>query len=53
VADRLQVPKGTFDVLGDDALARDALLATARQLFERAGYERFARRRSYRITLRR
>ena len=38
--ERLQVPKGTFDVLGEDALARDALLATARQLFERAGYER-------------
>jgi len=40
MAERLQVPKGTFDVLGEDALARDALLATARQLFERAGYER-------------
>jgi histidyl-tRNA synthetase len=40
VTDRLQVPKGTFDVLGDDALARDALLGTAQGILERAGYER-------------
>jgi histidyl-tRNA synthetase len=40
VSARLQVPKGTFDVLGDDALARDSLVATARGLLERAGYER-------------
>jgi histidyl-tRNA synthetase len=40
VSERLQVPKGTFDVLGDDALARDGLLATARSHLERAGYER-------------
>jgi histidyl-tRNA synthetase len=37
---RLQVPKGTFDVLGDDALARDALVATAKTILGRAGYER-------------
>ena len=40
MAERIQVPKGTFDVLGDDALARDALVATARRSLERAGYER-------------
>jgi histidyl-tRNA synthetase len=40
VSDRIQVPKGTFDVLGDDALARDALLSTARTILERGGYER-------------
>jgi histidyl-tRNA synthetase len=40
MAERLQVPKGTFDVLGEDALARDALLTRARDLLERAGYER-------------
>jgi histidyl-tRNA synthetase len=40
VSDRIQVPKGTFDVLGEDALARDALLHTARGILERAGYER-------------
>ena len=38
--ERIKVPKGTFDVLGDDALARDALLDTARTILERAGYER-------------
>ena len=37
---RIQAPRGTFDVLGDDALARDSLLATARSILERAGYER-------------
>jgi histidyl-tRNA synthetase len=40
VNDRIQVPKGTFDVLGDDALKRDALEAVARRILERAGYER-------------
>ncbi len=39
-AERIQVPKGTFDVLGEDALARDALLATVQRILERAGYER-------------
>jgi histidyl-tRNA synthetase len=37
---RLQVPRGTFDVLGDDALARDVLAATAKAILERAGYAR-------------
>ena len=40
MSERIQVPKGTFDVLGDDALARDALADTARRILERAGYER-------------
>jgi histidyl-tRNA synthetase len=40
VSERIQVPKGTFDVLGEDALARDALTAVARRILERAGYER-------------
>ncbi len=40
MSERLQVPKGTFDVLGDDALARDALTATAQAILERAGYAR-------------
>jgi histidyl-tRNA synthetase len=40
VSERIQVPKGTFDVLGDDALARDVLTRTAQNILERAGYER-------------
>ncbi len=40
MSERLQVPKGTFDVLGDDALARDALTAVAKAILERAGYAR-------------
>jgi len=40
LSERLQVPKGTFDVLGDDALARDALTAVAKAILERAGYAR-------------
>jgi len=40
LSERVQVPKGTFDVLGDDALARDALTQTAHQILARAGYER-------------
>ena len=40
MTERIQVPRGTFDVLGEDALARDALTATARSILERAGYER-------------
>ena len=39
-AERIQVPKGTYDVLGDDALARDALERVAQQILERAGYAR-------------
>ena len=37
---RFQAPRGTFDVLGDDALARERVEATARALLERAGYRR-------------
>ena len=40
MTERIQVPKGTFDVLGDDALARDALAKVAQQILERAGYSR-------------
>jgi histidyl-tRNA synthetase len=40
VTPRIQVPKGTFDVLDADALAREALLTTARTILERAGYQR-------------
>jgi histidyl-tRNA synthetase len=37
---RIQAPRGTFDVLGDDALARERVEATARRVLERAGYAR-------------
>ncbi|MEA2312464.1 MAG: histidyl-tRNA synthetase [Solirubrobacteraceae bacterium] len=37
---RIQAPRGTFDVLGDDALARERLEATARGILQRAGYTR-------------
>ena len=37
---KIQAPRGTFDVLGDDALARAALEAQARRILERAGYAR-------------
>ncbi len=40
MSERIQVPKGTFDVLGDDALARDRLTEIARRVLESAGYER-------------
>jgi len=40
VNERIQAPRGTFDVLGDDALARDRLAETARGLLEAAGYAR-------------
>jgi histidyl-tRNA synthetase len=40
VSGRLQAPRGTSDVLGDAALARDAVEATARRILERAGYQR-------------
>jgi histidyl-tRNA synthetase len=40
VSARLQAPRGTFDVLGDDALARTALERTAARILERAGYAR-------------
>ncbi len=37
---RLQAPRGTFDVLGEAAQARAELERVARQILERAGYER-------------
>jgi histidyl-tRNA synthetase len=40
VSRRIQAPRGTYDVLGAQALARDALEGHARTILERAGYER-------------
>jgi histidyl-tRNA synthetase len=40
LSERIQTPRGTFDVLGDAALARDELERTAQGIFERAGYSR-------------
>ncbi|MGH2967808.1 MAG: histidine--tRNA ligase, partial [Solirubrobacteraceae bacterium] len=40
MTERIQAPRGTFDVLGDDALARDRLAETARRVLEPAGYAR-------------
>ena len=37
---RIQAPRGTYDVLGDEALARAALEGHARAILERAGYRR-------------
>ncbi|HEX5781939.1 MAG TPA: histidine--tRNA ligase [Solirubrobacteraceae bacterium] len=37
---RIQTPRGTFDVLGDEALAREELERAAKDIFERAGYAR-------------
>jgi histidyl-tRNA synthetase len=37
---RLQAPRGTFDVLGEQALAREGLEAHAKKILERAGYGR-------------
>jgi histidyl-tRNA synthetase len=37
---RIQAPRGTYDVLGEQALARAALEDHARTILERAGYER-------------
>ena len=37
---RLQAPRGTFDVLPEDAQRRARFEASARQILERAGYER-------------
>jgi histidyl-tRNA synthetase len=37
---RIQAPRGTQDVLGDDVLERAALEDTARRIFDRAGYRR-------------
>ncbi|MBW3653228.1 MAG: histidine--tRNA ligase, partial [Actinobacteria bacterium] len=40
MSERLQVPRGTYDVLPQDAGARAALEATARRILEGAGYGR-------------
>jgi histidyl-tRNA synthetase len=40
VSRAIQVPRGTFDVLGEQALARAELERQARSILERAGYER-------------
>jgi histidyl-tRNA synthetase len=40
VSGRIQAPRGTSDVLGEDALAREALEGHARRILERAGYQR-------------
>ena len=40
MSEKIQAPRGTFDVLGDDALARDRLEKVARRILEPAGYER-------------
>jgi len=40
VSEKIQAPRGTFDVLGDDALARDRLEKIARGILEPAGYAR-------------
>ena len=40
MSERLQAPKGTFDVLDDAALAREEIEKTARDLLGRAGYSR-------------
>lgn len=37
---RIKAPRGTFDVLGEEAARRTALEARARSILERAGYER-------------
>ena len=40
MSERLQAPKGTFDVLGEQARAREAVERSARAILERAGFER-------------
>jgi histidyl-tRNA synthetase len=40
VSERIRAPRGTYDVLPEDALAREGLQATARGILERAGYTR-------------
>jgi histidyl-tRNA synthetase len=40
VSPKIQAPRGTFDIVGDDALARVALEGHARRILERAGYSR-------------
>ncbi len=40
MSERIKTPRGTFDVLGEAALARAGLESTAKGILERAGYER-------------
>ncbi|MEA2136574.1 MAG: histidyl-tRNA synthetase [Solirubrobacteraceae bacterium] len=40
---KIQAPRGTFDVFGDDALAREALEGHARRILEPAGYSRIGK----------
>ncbi len=40
MSDRIQAPRGTFDVLPDSAQARAHVEATAKRILERAGYAR-------------
>ena len=40
VSERIQAPRGTYDVLGEQAAAREALEGHAQRILERAGYER-------------
>jgi histidyl-tRNA synthetase len=40
LSERIKTPRGTFDVLGDQALARAELERTAKGILERAGYAR-------------
>jgi len=40
LSERIKTPRGTFDVLGEAALARAELEKTAKAILERAGYER-------------
>jgi histidyl-tRNA synthetase len=40
VSGRIQAPRGTYDVLGDEAAARELLESHARRILERAGYTR-------------
>ncbi|MGH3099681.1 MAG: histidine--tRNA ligase [Thermoleophilia bacterium] len=40
MSERIQTPRGTSDVLGDAALAREELERTAKGILERAGYAR-------------
>jgi histidyl-tRNA synthetase len=40
VSGRIQAPRGTYDVLGEEAAARELLESHARTILERAGYSR-------------
>jgi histidyl-tRNA synthetase len=40
VSARIQAPRGTYDVLGEQAVARELLEGHARRILERAGYAR-------------